>query len=90
MHATQDYHRAVAKEMRQRQQNRNSVQEGATEPGIEDIMDLHLRNRAREEEACMMVSLEDAVQGPGHVAWKLIQDARNHPTETIGFTEEQL
>ena len=38
----------------------------------------------------MTVSLEDAVQGPGHVAWELIQDARNHPTESIDFNEEQL
>ena len=38
----------------------------------------------------MTVPLEDAVQGPGHVAWKLIQDARNHPTESIDFNEEQL
>ena len=80
LHAAQDYQRAVAKEMRQQQQNRNSVQEVATEPGIEDIMDLHLRNRAKEERACMTVPLEDAVQGPGHVAHKLIQDASNQPT----------
>ena len=91
LHAAQDYQRAAAKEMRQQQQqNRNSVQEDAAEPSIENIMDLHLRNRAREDEACMTVPLEDAVQGPGHVAWKLIQDARNHPTESIDFNEEQL
>ena len=91
LRAAQDYQRAVAKEMRQQQQqNRNSVQEDATEPSIENVMDLHLRNRAREEEACMTVPLEDAVQGPGHVARKLIQDARNHPTESIDFNEEQL
>ena len=48
LHVTQDYQRAVAKEMRQQQQqNRNSVQEDAAEPSIENIMDLHLRNRAR-------------------------------------------
>ena len=34
--------------------------------------------------------MEDAVQGPGHVANKLIQYARNHPTESIDFNEEQL
>lgn len=68
---------------------RNSVQEAATQPCIEDIMDLQFRNRAREKEASMKVSLEDAVGGPGNVVWKLIQDARNHPTESIGFNEDQ-
>ena len=53
-------------------------------------MDSHLRNRAKEEEACMTVPLGDALQGPGHVAWKLTQDAKNHPTERIDFNEEQL
>ena len=37
----------------------------------------------------MMVPLEDAIKGPGHVAWKLMQDAKNHPTESIDFNEEQ-
>ena len=55
LHAAQDYQRAVAKEMRQQQQqNRNSVEEDTAEPSLENIMDLHLRNRAREEAACMM------------------------------------
>ena len=38
LHAAQDYQRAVAKEMRQQQQDRNSVQEDSTEPSIENIM----------------------------------------------------
>ena len=37
-----------------------------------------------------MVPFDDAVQGPGHVARKLIQDAKNQPTESIDFNEEQL
>ena len=53
-------------------------------------MSLHIRDRARDDAACMMVPLEDAVQGPGHVGWKLMQDAKNHPTESIDFNEEQL
>ena len=89
LHTAQNYQHAVAKEMQQ-QQNRNSVEQYTTEACIEGIVELHLRNRAREEEACMTVPLENAVQGPGHVAQKLIQDAKNHPTQSICFNEEQL
>ena len=57
LHMAQDYPRAVAKELRQQQHNRSSVHGDATEPSIDNIMDLILRNNAREEEACMMVPL---------------------------------
>ena len=44
LRAAQDYQHAVAKEMRQQQQqNRNSIEEDAAEPNIENITDLHLR-----------------------------------------------
>ena len=51
---------------------------------------MRLRNEQRDQRRCETVPLSDMARGPGHVAWKLIQDARNHPTESIDFNEEQL
>ena len=75
LRAAQDYQRAVAKDMRQQQQqHRNSVQEDAAEPNIEINMDLHLRNCAREDEACM--SDFPARQGLAMVVFSLRISAR--------------
>ena len=86
----QDFQRAVAKEMRSQQKGIRSAQENVTELKIEDIMDLHFRNNARDDEVCKVVPLEEAMKGPGHVAKKLVEDAKNHPTNRIEFNEEQL
>ena len=43
---------------KQQQQNHNSVEEDAREASIENVMELHLRNRAREEEAVAKVKVE--------------------------------
>ena len=53
-------------------------------------MDLQLRNQFKEDEACVAVPLEDALKGPGHVAWKLIQDAERHSEGSFAFNDEQI
>ena len=57
---------------------------------IRDRLNLQTRNQAKEEDACVMVPLEDALKGPGHVAWKLIQDTKEQSTDSFVFNDEQI
>ena len=82
-----DFQRAVVKEMRREQSEMMQATETITEASIDDLQNLHLRNQAKEDEACVTVPLEDAMKGPGHVAWKLIQDSK---TESFAFNDEQI
>ena len=88
--AAADFQRAVAKEMRMQQHDHGTSPEDLAEPSIEDIQQLHIRNRAKDEEGCVAVPLEDALKGPGHVAWKLIQDIKNDASTDFAFNEEQI
>ena len=60
------------------------------ETSLRELLDLQTRNQAKEEDACVAVPLEDALKGPGHVAWKLIQDAKNQSTDSFAFNDEQI
>ena len=89
-HAAADFQRAVAKEMQTQQQSRDNSPQDMAEPSIEHILQLHGRNQDKDKEACVMVPLDDALKGPGHVAWKLIQDIKNDATNDFEFNEEQI
>lgn len=67
---------------------RGQVWDDASE--LRRLLQLQQRNQAKEDEACAVVPLEDIQQGPGHVALKLILEAKNCPSEPIAFNNEQL
>ena len=56
---------------------------GATEMGLEELLELQRRNEERQNEDCICVPLEDVLRGPGHVAWKLIKDIKDNPTAIL-------
>ena len=88
--AAATFQRAVAKEMRMQQQGAGSLEESVAEPSIQDIQQLQCRNRAKDEQACLSVPLADALKGPGHVAWKLIQDINGDASDDFAFNDEQI
>jgi hypothetical protein len=87
LHSAADFQRAVVKEMRGEQSEMMQAADAITEASIGDLQDLQLRNNTKENDACVTVPLEDSMKGPGHVAWKLIQDAK---TESFAFNDEQI
>ena len=82
--------RSVAKEMRMQQQGAWVLEENVSESSIQDIQGLQWRNRAKDEEACLSVPLADALKGPGHVAWKLIQEINGDTSNDFAFNDEQI
>ena len=68
----------------------------AREQGLDDalalkmLLQLQQRNQAKEDQACTMVPLDDILKGPGHVARKLILEAKNRPSDPIAFNAEQV
>jgi hypothetical protein len=90
LHAAANFQRAVAKELRTHQQGDDKLPQDATEPSIEQLHLLQSRNEAKDQEDCVLVPLEDALRGPGHVAWKLIQDIKEDPANDFEFNEEQI
>jgi len=89
-HTAVDFQRAVAKEMRMQQQSSDNHQEDTKELDVENLQQLQHRNHVKDEQACVSVPLEDAMKGPGHVAWKLIEDAKNDPEDDFEFNGEQI
>ena len=90
LHSAADFQRAVAKEMRSQQAGGENNVETEAEPSLRDLLHLHTRNQSKAEDACVVVPLEDALKGPGHVAWKLIQDAKKQSTDSFSFNDEQI
>ena len=90
LHKALDFQRAVAKELRTQQQNSDDHQEDTTEIDVESMRQLQYRNQVKDEQECMQVPLEDAMKGPGHVAWKLIEAAKNESKDDFEFNEEQM
>ena len=88
--AAATFQRAVAKEMRMQQQGAGASEENVTESSLQDIQGLQWRNRAKDEEACLSVPLADALKGPGHVAWKLIQEINGDTSNDFAFNDEQI
>ena len=64
--------------------------EDGEEASIEHLEQLRCRNQSRDDEACVVVPLEDALKGPGHVARKLIEDIKNDSTNDFQFNNEQI
>ena len=56
----------------------------------QELVALQRRNDERDNESCVCVPLEDALRGPGHVAWKLIRDIKDNPDNDFEFNEEQI
>ena len=79
-HIAANFQRVVAKEMRTQQPGSESITGSSAEFNIEDIQNLFFRNDEKEQAVCVTVPLDDALLGPGHVAWKLIQDIKNDST----------
>ena len=90
LHSAADFQRAVAKEMPTQQAKNENNTDTTAELSLRDLLDLQTRNQAKEEDACVTVPLEDALKGPGHVAWKLIQAAKNQSTDSFAFNDEQI
>ena len=88
--AAATFQRAVATEMRMQQQGAGALEENVAESSIQDILDLQCRNRAKDEQACLSVPLADAVKGPGHVAWKLIQDINGDTSNDFVFNDDRF
>ena len=88
-HTAMDYQRAVAKEMRMRQQSHDTRQNDTTVIDIESLLQLQLRNQVKEDKECVSVPLADAMKGPRHVALKLMREAENHSENPVHFNEEQ-
>jgi len=89
-HAAANFQRAVAKEMRTQEPGNRTSTPDTAELSIEHLPELQCRNEAKDEAVCVNIPLADVLQGPGHVAWKLIQDIKNDPSNNFEFNEEQI
>ena len=56
LHSAIDFQRAVAKEMQMQQASADKL-------SLEELLNLQTRNQAKEDDACPMVPLEDALNG---------------------------
>ena len=72
------------------QQGAGPLEENVAESSIQDIQELQWRNQAKDDQACLSVPLADALKGPGHVAWKLIQDINGDTSNDFAFNDEQI
>ena len=81
------FQNAVARESRASQLKHDADGEDLS---IEELLALVRRNHAKDESACVNVPLDTVLRGPGHVAWKLIQDVNEHPSNNFVFNAEQI
>ena len=88
LHHAANFQRAIAKEMRV--QETSSSGQGDDDINLNDLLQLQARNEAADNEHCVSVPLEDVLRGPGHVAWKLIQDLKAGPDNNFEFNDEQI
>ncbi len=88
-HIAANFQRAVAKEMRMLQQS-NAIPHGDAEPSLDNLLELQHRNEAKDQEACVNMQLQDVLRGPGHVAWKLIQELKEDRTNDFEFNDKFL
>ena len=61
-----------------------------TELSVTELLDLIGRNADKDNENCVDLPLADVLQGPDHVAWKLIQDLNTDYTNKFEFNDEQI
>ena len=87
LHDAACFQRAQAKEMRAQQPN---DAEDDADLDLNDLLQLRARNEAKENEQCINMPLEDILRGPGHVAWKLIQDIKEDLQNSFHFNSEQI
>ena len=85
-----DFQGALAKELRMEQLSTESNADITSEPSLRELLNLQTRKQAEEEYACVIVPLEDALKGPGRVAWKLIEDTKEQSTDSFVFNDEQI
>ena len=81
------FQRAQAKDVRNEQGKEDQDYTGID---LNDLLQLRERNEAKENQECTNMPLTDIMLGPGHVAWKLIQDAKDDPEKPIVFNDEQI
>ncbi len=46
---------------------------------LNELLQIQARTEATYNDRCVNLPLEDILRGPGHVAWKLIQDIKDDP-----------
>ena len=81
-----NFQRCMAKEMRAPEIGKEGSGDDAVE--LQELLSLTHRNEARDSEHCVALPLHDILQGPGHVAWKLIQNLKNNATSPLEFNDE--
>ncbi len=77
----------MARDMRAQQSNNGTDDQDID---LHEVLQLQARNEAKDNEHCVSLPLEDILRGPGHVAWKLIQDLKENPNSNFEFRDEQL
>ena len=87
LHDAASFQRAQAREMRA--QEPNDAEDDAN-LDLSDLLQLRARNEAKDNEQCVNMPLDDILRGPGHVAWKLIQDLKEDPDGNFEFNDEQI
>ena len=87
LHNAANFQNAQAKELRTQQPNDTETN---TEIDLDDLLQLQARNKAKDNEQCVNMPLDEVLRGPGHVAWKLIQGVKEDPDNNFEFNEEQI
>ena len=87
LHDARNFQRAVAKESRAELAKDDHE---VTELDLDQLLELIRRNEHKENDICFNLPLEDVLLGPGHVAWKLMQDLRADTDHGFEFNEEQI
>ena len=75
--------------MRTLEQDSKLTENGA-EAGIENLAELQCRNKAKDDEVCINIPLQDWLRSPGHVPWKLIQVSNADRTDDFEFNESKF
>jgi hypothetical protein len=85
--SARSFQNAVAKEARA---SESTCDRDGNELSLQELLALVRRNEAKEEHNCSLVPLPDQLRGPGHVAWKRIQEVNADPDNNFEFNTEQI
>ena len=87
-HHAANFQRAMAKDIRMQEANSSDYVHGDVDS--HELLQFHARNEARDDEECVSLPLENVLRGPGHVAWKLIQDMKENPDSNFVFNDAHI
>ena len=88
IHDAANFQRCIAKDLRAQQNNKKDQDEDNVD--LDAFLELCARNEARDNEHCVTLPLDDILRGPGHVAWKLIQNLKDDAGNNFEFNDEQI